>query len=135
LNDATQKDHYPLPFVDAILDLVAGHRVYSFLDGHASYTQVQIRPEDQLKTTFITDWGTFASTRMPFGLCNGPKTFQRIMMVIFQEFLGKGPEIFIDDFYIFRSDEEHLNHLSQNFNKYLEARLYLHPEKCFFGMQ
>jgi hypothetical protein len=56
LNDATQKDHYPLPFIDAILDLVAGHRVYSFLNGYAGYNQVQIRPKDQLKTTFNTDW-------------------------------------------------------------------------------
>jgi hypothetical protein len=83
LNEVTQKDHYPLFFIDAILDLVVGHNVYSFLDGSAGYNQVQIRPKDQLKTTFITDWETFAFKRMPFGLCNRPGTFQRIMMVIF----------------------------------------------------
>jgi hypothetical protein len=55
LNEATQKDHYPLFFIDAMLDLVARHRFYSFLDEYASYNQVQIRPEDQLKTIFITN--------------------------------------------------------------------------------
>jgi hypothetical protein len=72
---------------------------------------------------------------MPFGLCNGPGTFQRIMMVMFQEFLRKFLEIFIDNFCVFSSDEEHLDHLRQTFEKCLESGLYLHPEKCFFGMQ
>jgi hypothetical protein len=120
LNEATQKDHYPLPFIDTLLDLVAGHSIYSFLDGYARYNQVQIRPEDQLKSTFIIDWRTFAFKRMPFGLCNGLGTFQRIMMVIFQEFLRKFLEIFIDDFCVFSLEEEHLNHLTQNFEKCLE---------------
>src|SRR5450759_607452 len=97
LNAATRKDHHPLPFTDMILDKVAGNERFSFLDGYAGYNQIHIRPEDQSKTTFTTEWGTFAFCRMPFGLCNAPATFQRAMMVIFKDFLRDFMEIFIDD--------------------------------------
>jgi len=75
LNAATKKDHYPLPFIDMVLDHVAGQECFSFLDGFSGYNQVSIRKEDQLKTTFTTDWGTYAFNRMPFRLCNAPGTF------------------------------------------------------------
>ena len=75
LNASTKKDYFPIPFTDIILDHVSGHECYSFLDGFSGYNQVFIRPEDQLKTTFTTEWGTFAFNRMPFGLCNAPGTF------------------------------------------------------------
>ncbi|KAL3690876.1 hypothetical protein R1sor_004527 [Riccia sorocarpa] len=68
LNAVTKKDHHPLPFIDQVLDQVSGHECYSFLDGFSGYNQVSIREEDQSKTTFTTDWGTFAYNRMPFGL-------------------------------------------------------------------
>ena len=83
LNAATKKDYFPLPFTNIILDHVAGQECYSFLDGFSGYNQVFIWAEDQLKTTFTTEWGTFAFNRMPFGLCNAPGTFQRLMMDIF----------------------------------------------------
>ena len=85
LNAATKKDYFPLPFTDSILDAVAGHECYSFLDGFSGYNQVKIAKEDQLKTTFTTDWGTFAYKVMPFGLCNAPATFQRVMTQAFQD--------------------------------------------------
>lgn len=70
LNAATKKDYFPLPFTDITLDHVAGQKLYSFLDGFSGYNQVPIRESDQLKTTFTTEWGTYAFNRMPFGLCN-----------------------------------------------------------------
>lgn len=69
LNEATKKDHYPIPFTDMVLDTVAGCEIYSFLDGYSRYNQIWIRQEDQLKTTLTTEWGVFAFRRMPFGLC------------------------------------------------------------------
>jgi hypothetical protein len=75
LNSATKKDYFPLPFTDIILDHVAGYQRYSFLDRSSGYNQVFIWMGDQLKTTFTTEWGTFAFNRMPFGLCNAPGTF------------------------------------------------------------
>ena len=75
LSASTKKDYFPIPFTDIILDHVSGHECYSLLDGFSGYNQVFIRPEDQLKTTFTIEWGTFAFNRMPFGLCNALGTF------------------------------------------------------------
>ena len=95
LNAATKKDYFPLSFTDIILDHVAGHECYSFLDGLFGYNQVFIRAVDQLKTTFTMEWGTFAFNWMPFGLYNSSKTFQRLIMDIFQDFLQHFLEVFI----------------------------------------
>ncbi|KAG6557114.1 hypothetical protein Mapa_001041 [Marchantia paleacea] len=101
LNAVTKKDYYPLPFIDEILEEVAGHEWYSFGDGYSGYNQIQIAPEDQLKTTFTTPWGTFAFRVMPFGLCNAPATFQRFMNKVFEPFIGKFVRDFIDDFCVY----------------------------------
>ena len=135
LNAATKKDHFPLPFIDMVLDHVAGQECFSFLDGFSGYNQVSIRKEDQLKTTFTTDWGTYAFNRMPFGLCNAPGTFQRLMMDIFRDFLKHFLEVFIDDFAVFSGRAEHLHYLRRTFERCRETNLKLHPGKCFFGMK
>ena len=70
LNQVTKKDHFPLPFIDQMLERLAGKSHYCFLDGFSGYMQITIAPEDQEKTTFT--FGTFAYRRMPFGLCNAP---------------------------------------------------------------
>jgi len=93
LNDETLKDHYPLPFTDSVLDIVAGNALYTFMDGYSGYNQIWIRLRDQLKTAFITEWGVYAFRRMPFGLCNARRMFQRLMMNIFHDFLRKFLEI------------------------------------------
>ncbi|GJR39416.1 uncharacterized mitochondrial protein-like protein [Tanacetum coccineum] len=72
LNDATRKDHFPLPFMDQMLERLAGNEYYCFLDGFSGYFQIPIDPLDQEKTTFTCPYGTFAYRRMPFGLCNAP---------------------------------------------------------------
>nr|GEY87911.1 reverse transcriptase domain-containing protein [Tanacetum cinerariifolium] len=77
LNEATQKDHFPLPFMDRMLKRLAGNQYYCFLDGFSRYFQIPIDPKDQEKTTFTCPYGTFVYRCMPFGLCNAPGTFQR----------------------------------------------------------
>ncbi|GKE99151.1 reverse transcriptase domain-containing protein, partial [Tanacetum coccineum] len=77
LNEATRKDHFPLPFMDQMLERLAGNVYYCFLDGFSGYFQIPINLKDQEKTTFTCPYGTFAYRRMPFGLCNAPGTFQR----------------------------------------------------------
>nr|GEU68855.1 reverse transcriptase domain-containing protein [Tanacetum cinerariifolium] len=101
LNDATRKDHFPLPFIDQMLERLAGNEYYCFLDGFSGYFQIPIDPQDQEKTTFTCPYGTFAYRRMPFGLCNAPGTVQRCMMAIFHDMIEKKIEIFMDDFSVF----------------------------------
>lgn len=133
LNHKTKRDHFPLPFTDQLLDTVGGQEMYSFLDGFSGYNQVSIAEKDQAKTTFTTDWGTYAYRVMPFGLCNAPATFQRVMMAAFQEFLHKFIEVYLDDFCVFGKKIDHLDYLQQCFDKCREFGISLNPEKCIFG--
>ncbi|GJW55043.1 reverse transcriptase domain-containing protein [Tanacetum coccineum] len=77
LNEATRKDHFPLPFMDQMLERLARNKFFCFLDGFSGYFQIPIEPADQENTTFTCLYGTYAYKRMPFGLCNAPTTFQR----------------------------------------------------------
>jgi hypothetical protein len=97
LNKATRKDQFPLPFIDQILDRLAGKEFYCFLDGYSGYNQIVIAPEDHEKTTFTCPYGTFAFKRMPFGLSNAPVTFQSCMMALFSDLI----ESAMDDFSVF----------------------------------
>nr|GEZ86495.1 DNA-directed DNA polymerase [Tanacetum cinerariifolium] len=98
LNEATCKDHFPLPFMDQMLERLDRNEFYCFLDGFSGYFQIPIDPRDQEKTTFTCPYGTFAYRRMPFGLCNAPGTFQRCMLAIFHDMVEKTMEVFMDDF-------------------------------------
>nr|GEW43659.1 reverse transcriptase domain-containing protein [Tanacetum cinerariifolium] len=98
LNEATRKDHFPLPFMDPMLERLVGNEYYCFLDGFSGYFQIPIDPKDQEKTTFTCPYGTFAYKRMPFSLCNAPGTFQRCMMAIFHDMIEQTMEVFMDDF-------------------------------------
>ncbi|XP_057491359.1 uncharacterized protein LOC130777083 [Actinidia eriantha] len=133
LNSCTRKDHFPLPFIDQILERVAGHEFYCFLDGYSGYNQIEIALEDQEKTTFTCPFGTFAYRRMPFGLCNAPGTFQRCMMGIFSDLVEKVVEVFMDDFSVFGdSFESCLHHLELVLQRCKEKGLVLNWEKCQF---
>jgi len=133
LNSATRKDHFPLPFMDQMLERLAGHRFYYFLDVYSGYNQIPIAPEDQEKTTFTCPFGTFAYRRMPFGLCNAPATFQRCMMSIFSDMVERFMEVFMDDFLVFGSSfDQCLHHLSLVLKRCTEANLVLNWEKCHF---
>ncbi|XP_071917221.1 uncharacterized protein [Coffea arabica] len=101
LNAVTKKDHFPLPFIDQMVERLACRVYYCFLDGFSGYFQIAIAPEDQEKTTFTCPFGTFAYRRMPFGLCNAPATFQRCMVSIFSEYVEKIIEVFMDDFSVY----------------------------------
>jgi hypothetical protein len=103
LNAATRKDHFPLPFIDQMVERLAEHEYYCFLDGYSGYKQVPVDPEDQEKSTFTCPFGTFAYHRMPFELCNALATFQRCMISIFFNMVEQFMEIFMDDFSVFGS--------------------------------
>ncbi|XP_021834473.1 uncharacterized protein LOC110774242, partial [Prunus avium] len=136
LNTATRKDHFPLPFIDQMLERLAGHSYYCFLDGYSGYNQIPIAPEDQEKTTFTCPFGTFAYRRMPFGLCNAPATFQRCMMSIFSDMVERFIEVFMDDFSVFGSSfDSCLHNLALVLKRCEETNLVLNWEKCHFMVQ
>ncbi|GJT27860.1 reverse transcriptase domain-containing protein [Tanacetum coccineum] len=133
LNEATRKDHFPLPFMDQMLERLAGNQYYCFLDGFSGYFQIPIDPKDQEKTTFTCPYGTFAYRRMPFGLCNAPGTFQRCMMAIFHDMIEKTMEVFMDDFSVFGdSFSTCLSHLDKMLKRCENTDLVLNWEKSHF---
>ncbi|GKD02596.1 reverse transcriptase domain-containing protein, partial [Tanacetum coccineum] len=133
LNDATRKDHFSLPFMDQILERLAGNEYYCFLDGFSGYFQIPIDPHDQEKNTFTCPYGTFAYRRMPFGLCNAPGTFQRCMMAIFHDMIEKTMEVFMDDFLVFgNSFGNCLSYLDKMLKRCEDTNLCLNWEKSHF---
>nr|GEZ66998.1 reverse transcriptase domain-containing protein [Tanacetum cinerariifolium] len=106
LNKATRKDHFPLPFMDEMLERLVGNEYYCFLDGFSGYFQIPIDPCDQEKTTFTCPYGTFAYRRMPLRLYNAPDPFQRCMLAIFHDMVEKTMEVFMDDLSVFENSFE-----------------------------
>jgi hypothetical protein len=132
-NSMTRKGHFLLPFMDQILERVAGHEFYYFLDGYSGYNQIKIALEDQEKTTFTCPFGTFAYRRMPFGLCNAPATFQKCMLSIFSDMVERFLEIFMDDFSVFGdSFDDCLTNLEKVLSRCEEKNLVLNWKKCHF---
>jgi len=133
LNSMTRKDHFPLPFMDQILERVASHEFYCFLDGYSGYNQIEIALKNQEKTTFTCPFGTFAYRMMPFGLCNAPATFERCMLSIFSDMVERFLEIFMDDFSIFGdSFDDCLTNIEKVLSKCEEKNLVLNWKKCHF---
>nr|GEV78273.1 reverse transcriptase domain-containing protein [Tanacetum cinerariifolium] len=121
LNDATRKDHFPLLFMDQMLERLAGKELYWFLDGFSGYFQILINPPDKENTTFTCPYRTFAYRRMPFGLCNAPETFQRCMMAIFHDMIEKTMEVFMDYFFVFGdSFSSCLSHLDTMLQRFIQ---------------
>ena len=133
LNQATRKDHFPLPFMDQMLERLAGQAYYCFLDGYSGYNQIIVDPEDQEKMTFTCLFGVFAYKRMSFGLCNAPATFQRCMLAIFSDLVEKCIEVFMDDFSVFGvSFDNCLESLNVVLKRCVDTNLVLNWEKCHF---
>jgi hypothetical protein len=101
LNKATKKDHFMLPFIDEMLEQLANHSFFYFLDGYSGYHQILIHLDDQSKTTFTCPYGTYAYRKMSFGLYNTPASFQRCMMSIFSDMIEEIMEVFMDDFSVY----------------------------------
>ncbi|GKC15177.1 reverse transcriptase domain-containing protein [Tanacetum coccineum] len=126
INEATAKDHFPLPFMDQMLERLAGNKYFCFLDGFSGYFQIPIDPMDQEKATFMCHFGTFACRRMPFGLCNALATFQRCMLAIFHDMIEESVEVFMDDFSVFGSSFNNwLNNLDKMLQHCKDANLVL----------
>ncbi|GJX97388.1 reverse transcriptase domain-containing protein [Tanacetum coccineum] len=126
LNEATAKDHFPFPFMDQMLERLAGNKYLCFLDGFSGYFKILIDPMDHKKTTFTCPFGTYVYRRMHFGLCNAPATFQRCMLAIFHDMIEESVKVFMDDFSVFgNSFDKCLNNLDKMLQRCKDAHLVL----------
>ena len=136
LNDQTIKDRFPLPRIDDMLDRLHGAQVFSKLDLAQGYHQVRVAEEDVHKTAFTTASGHFEFKVMPFGLCNGPATFQRLMNSALNPLIGRCCMVYLDDIIIYSRDvESHKRDLALVLEKLQETNLYTQLSKCEFGLK
>jgi hypothetical protein len=101
LNKSIKKDHFPLPFIDELLEPPANHSFFCFLDRYSGYHQILIHPDDQNKTTFTCSYRTYAYRRMSFGYCNALASFQRCMMSKFSDMIEEIMEVFMNEFFVY----------------------------------
>ena len=131
LNAATIKDSYPLPRIDESLDHLSGARLFSTLDMCSGYWQVEVDPTDRPKTAFVTKKGLFQFKVMPFGLCNAPATFERLVETILSGLQWEICLIYLDDIIVIaKSFDEMMQNLEKIFSRLKEAGLKLKSSKC-----
>ena len=135
LNRAYLKDSYPLPSIDQLMDATSGFRLMSFMDAFSGYNQIRMAPEDEEKTAFITDRGTYCYKVMPFGLKNVEATYHRMVNKVFANQIGRNMEAYIDDMMVkSMSMADHVNDLRETFITLQKHRMKLNPSKCTFGV-
>jgi len=135
LNKACSKDFFPLPHIDRLVESTTGHEMLSFMDAFSGYNQILMNPEDQEKTSFITECGTYYYKVMPFGLKNAGATYQRLVNRMFKDLLGKTMEVYIDDMLVKSTlSTSHFDHLQQCFDILNEFEMKLNPSKCTFAV-
>ena len=135
VNRACPKDSFPLPWIDFIIDATAGHELLSFMDAFSCYNQINMDPNDQEKTSFVTGQGIYCYRVMPFGLKNAGATYQRLVNKMFQKQIGASMEVYIDDMLEKSTSAAlHIGHLSEAFQILREYNMKLNLAKCAFGV-
>ena len=136
LNAVTVKDAFPLPRIDTALDNMTGACYFSTLDLTSGYWQVELDNAARAKSAFVTPFGLFEWKSMPFGLCNAPATFQRLMNRVLGELVGECCMVYLDDIVIFSTTvAEHLHHLQLVLQRLRDAGLKVKPSKCHLFRQ
>ena len=133
LNGYTKIDSHPLPRIDDTIDALQGMQYFTTVDCASGYWQVEMNEKDKEKTAFITHEGLYEWNVMPFGLCNAPTTFQRLMQEILDDLIYTKVLVYIDDIIIYsKTFEQHLKDVEEVFEKIRKAMLKLKLEKCDF---
>ena len=136
LNLSTRKDYFPLPFMDQMLECLAGKSLYWFLNVYNGYNQIVINLEDQEKTMFTCPFDTYSYRRMLFSLCNALASSQRCTMRIFSDYVERLIKVFMDDFTVYDDFfDKCLENLSLVSKICVETNLVLNYEKCYFMVE
>uniref|UniRef100_A0A3B1KBC2 Gypsy retrotransposon integrase-like protein 1 n=1 Tax=Astyanax mexicanus TaxID=7994 RepID=A0A3B1KBC2_ASTMX len=131
LNAVTHKDAFPLPRIEETLTTLTQAEWFTTLDLASGYWQVGVHPDDQPKTAFATPLGLYHFRRMPFGLCNAPATFQRLMQHCLRGQVAEFLFVYLDDIIIHSADFSlHVQHLEQVFERLSRYGLKLRSDKC-----
>ena len=134
LNRLTQRNAFPLPRIDVLLDHLAGSKVFSLIDLRQAYHQIQLQDSDVPRTAFRTPFGHFEYLTLSFGLVNAPAVFQSVLNRIFAPYLYKFLLVYLDDCMIFsRSAEEHAQHLRMVLDVLKENNLTSAVHKCILN--
>ncbi|UYV84871.1 hypothetical protein LAZ67_X003796, partial [Cordylochernes scorpioides] len=136
LNSITVKDVYPIPRIDDVMDTLQGSRYFTAIDLRSGYWQVEIEEQDKKKTAFTTSHGLYEFNVMPFGLCNAPATFERIMDNVLKNIKWKFCLCYLDDVVIYSPDfTTHLGRIKAVLKCFRESNLRLNGKKCRFGFE
>lgn len=131
LNKVTTKDAFPLPRMETCIDTLRGCVYMSCVDMASGYWQLLVHPKDRHKTAFITKYGLFEHVRLPFGLCNSPASFNRVMQCILQGLTWSECLAYLDDVIILgKNFDDHLQNLSAVLDRFKTYNLKLKPSKC-----
>ena len=134
LNEITIKDCYPLPRIEDSLDALGGSHFFTTIDLTAGFWQVELDEYAKRKAAFVTSDGLFQFNVMPFGLCNAPSTFQRLMDHVLSDLKYSNVLVYMDDIVVFsKTFDEHISHLRKVFDRIRCANLKINPRKCSFA--
>lgn len=133
LNKITMKNRYPLPCIDDLLDQLNNVVYFKKLDLHSGYHHIQIAEQDMWKTSFNTKQGLFEWMVMPFGLCNAPTTFMRVMNGLFRTLIDEFVLVYLDDILVLsKSWVEHVCHVKKVLDVLKNEKLFVKLSKCKF---
>ncbi|CAL9012465.1 unnamed protein product, partial [Prunus brigantina] len=131
LNKACLKDNFPLPRIDQFMDSTFRNQLLSFMDAYSGYNQIMMHGDDKVKTSFITDRGTYCYKVMPFRLKNAKATY---LWGIFRSWqISKTMEVYIDDMLVKTPQQAyHFKNLAKAFNLVRKYNMKLNSSKCTF---